>query len=86
MDIDSIIIYSACIIVVIIVGKVFALPLKKVVKLLLNSALGGILIYIINVVGSSFNFHIGLNIGTVIFAGILGVPGVVLLVALKLIL
>jgi len=84
MDINTIIIYLACFIVLFIVGKVFYLPLKHVFKLLLNSVLGGFLIYIVNVVGSSFGFHIGLNFGTAIFAGILGVPGVVALVLVKL--
>ena len=84
MDINTIIIYLACFIVLFIVGKVFYLPLKHIFKLLLNSVLGGFLIYIVNVVGSYFGFHIGLNFGTAIFAGILGVPGVVALVLVKL--
>ncbi len=44
------------------------------------------MIYLINLVGGIFNFHIGLNYITAIFTGILGVPGVILLVILKLVL
>ena len=44
------------------------------------------MIYLINLVGMLFNFHIGLNYITAIFTGILGVPGVILLVILKLVL
>lgn len=44
------------------------------------------MIYLINLVGTLFNFHIGLNYITAIFTGILGVPGVILLVILKVIL
>lgn len=44
------------------------------------------MIYLINLVGILFDFHIGLNYITAIFTGILGVPGVILLVVLKLIL
>ena len=84
MNANSIIIYLACLIVVFIVGKIFYMPLKKIIRLLLNSILGGFLIYIVNVIGSSFNFHIGLNVGTSIFVGILGVPGVLFLIILKL--
>lgn len=83
MDINTIIIYLACLIVLFIIGKIFYLPLKHIFKLLLNSVLGGFLIYIVNVVGSSFGFHIGLNIGTAIFVGMLGVPGVIVLVLIK---
>lgn len=76
--------FFACIIILFIVGRIFIVPLKKILKLVMNSILGGILIYIINIVGASFGFHIGLNIGTSIFVGILGVPGAVFLVILKL--
>lgn len=85
MDGTSVIIYLACLIVICIVGKIFFVPLKSIFKLLVNSVLGGILIYIVNAVGASFNFHIGLNWFTAIFAGILGIPGVIFLIVLKLI-
>lgn len=85
MDGTSVIIYLACLIVIFIVGKIFFVPLKSIVKLLINSILGGILIYIVNIVGASFGFHIGLNVGTALFTGLLGVPGVVFLVILKLV-
>lgn len=85
MDATSVIIYLACLIVIFIVGKIFFVPLKSIFKLLMNSILGGILIYIVNIVGESFGFHIGLNVGTALFTGLLGVPGVVFLVILKLV-
>lgn len=83
METDSIIAFLACVSVLFIFGKIFVLPMKKMLKLIMNSFLGGLFIYIINIVGASFNFHIGLNLGTSIFIGILGVPGAILLVILK---
>lgn len=53
--------------------------------MVLNSCIGAIMIYIINLIGVLFQFHIGLNYITAIFTGILGVPGVILLVILKLV-
>lgn len=85
MNLNSVIIYLACLIVIIIIGKIFYVPLKHIVKLIINSLLGGLLIYIVNVIGVSFNFHIGLNAVTAIFVGILGVPGVIVLILVKLI-
>lgn len=82
---STIITFLICIFAIIIFGKIFAIPFKKIIKLLINSALGGVLIYVINIIGNTFNFHIGLNILTAIFVGILGVPGAILLVILKLI-
>lgn len=74
MDGTTVIIYLACIIVLLMIGKIFYIPLKHILKLLLNSVLGGFIIYIVNIIGSTYNFHIGLNYVTAIFTGILGIP------------
>lgn len=84
LDGNTIIIYVACIIFLFIIGRIFILPLKSIAKLVGNSILGGVLIFIANAIGGLFNFHIGLNVGTAIITGILGVPGVILLVLLKI--
>ena len=83
MELNSIIVYIACIIFLFLIGKFLVLPLKSIAKLIGNSILGGVLIFIINAIGSIWEFHIGLNIGTAIITGILGIPGVVLLIFLK---
>jgi inhibitor of the pro-sigma K processing machinery len=57
--------------------------IKAVKKLLLNTVLGAVLLAIINFVGLYFNFNIALNIYSALIVGILGVPGLVLLVFLK---
>lgn len=77
-------VYIGCIVMILIIGKIFIFPLKKIFKLVINSAIGGMLIYIINIVGANFNFHIGLNWWTILCTGILGIPGVILVVLLKL--
>ncbi len=74
MEANTIITYLACIFFLFIIGRIFILPLKSILKLIGNSILGGILIFIINLIGSIFNFHIGLNVGTAIIVGILGIP------------
>lgn len=86
MDNNTIIIYVACICFLFLFGRIFILPIKSVLKLVLNSILGGLIIYLINLIGGLFSFHIGLNYITAILVGILGVPGAVLLVILKIIL
>ena len=60
----NILMYLACICFLFIFGRVFIVPITRVLKLVLNSILGGVLIYIINLIGSGFNFHIGLNFFT----------------------
>lgn len=84
MDTNTIITYLACICFLFIFGRLFILPIKTIIKLVINSIFGAILIYAINWVGSIFSFHIGLNFITAILVGILGVPGAVLLIIIKL--
>ena len=80
----NIIIYLACICLIFIIGRIFIFPIKKILKLVLNSILGGLCIFIINLVGANFGFHIGLNFFTSILVGLLGLPGVVCLIIIKL--
>ena len=83
MDIN-IITYLACICFIFIFGRIFIVPLKKILKLILNSILGGVVIFIINLIGANFGFHIGLNLFTSILIGLLGLPGVVCIIVVKL--
>ena len=82
-EFNNIIAYIACIFFLFIFGKIFIVPIKTILKLIFNSLLGGVIIYIINLIGVAFNFHIGLNIITSIFVGILGIPGAIILIILK---
>lgn len=77
-------VYIGCIVMILVIGKIFIFPLKKILKLVINSIIGGFLIYLINIIGSNFNFHIGLNWWTILCSGILGIPGVILIIILKL--
>lgn len=60
----NIITYLACICFIFIFGRLFILPIRKLLKLILNSVIGGLTIYVINLVGGTFGFHIGLNFFT----------------------
>lgn len=84
MDVKLVSIYLACIIGILLIGRIFIVPIKIIIKLVLNSILGAILLFIINIVGSNFSFHIGINLITTLLTGILGIPGVVLLIILQI--
>lgn len=81
---ENIITYLACICFIFIFGKIFIVPLKKLLKIIFNSVLGGICIFLINIIGSNWGFHIGLNIFTSVLIGLLGLPGAVCLIIVKL--
>lgn len=86
MDFNNIITYIACIFFLFIFGKIFIVPIKTIFKLIINSVLGGFTIFIINLIGSLWGFHIGVNLITSIFIGVLGLPGAIVIIIIKLIL
>lgn len=71
---------------VIALFRVFRTPLKLALKLLLNTLLGFLALWVVNLMAGITGFSIGLNIWNALTVGILGVPGFVLLLLLKWIL
>lgn len=68
-----------------ILTKIFLWPLKLLLKLILNGALGIIILLVVNLIGANFNFFLGINVVTALIAGFFGVPGVIFLILFKLI-
>lgn len=67
-------------IAVIVVAKLLAWPVKKIIKLAANVFFGIILIFLVNTFGNNIGITIPFNMFTALIAGILGVPGVILLI------
>ncbi|NPV93119.1 MAG: pro-sigmaK processing inhibitor BofA [Firmicutes bacterium] len=68
-----------------LLGRVVLRPVRWALKLLVNSLVGLGVLMVINYIGSPWDFTLPINIFTVLTAGILGLPGIVLLIAIKLI-
>jgi inhibitor of the pro-sigma K processing machinery len=66
--------------------RVFRTPLKLALKLLANTLLGFLALWVTNLLAGVTGFSIGLNIWNALTVGILGVPGFVLLLLLRWIL
>lgn len=75
--------YIIGIIILFILGRMFLVPMKIVLKLIFNGIIGGIVIFFINLAGSLFDFHIPLNAASSLIVGFLGIPGLILLIILK---
>lgn len=69
----NLITFLACISFLFIFGRIFIVPVRKILKIIFNSILGGIVIYLINLIGAGFNFHIGLNFFTTIVIRDIGI-------------
>ncbi|MCI7617883.1 MAG: pro-sigmaK processing inhibitor BofA family protein [Firmicutes bacterium] len=77
--------YVGAIVLIFLVGKIFLWPLKHVLKLAASSVIGGLAILIINALGAGFGLMIPLNLISAAIVGVLGIPGVMLLLILTLI-
>lgn len=56
--------------------KIFSFPLKVLWKCIYNSIIGAIVLYVINFLGI---VYIPINFFTALIAGVLGIPGVLIL-------
>lgn len=74
--------FGGALILIFLLGKALVVPLKVVLRLILNSIAGAVLIIVINFIGMNIGIWIPMNVVNSFAVGILGVPGVVLLLLL----
>ncbi|MBC7075177.1 MAG: pro-sigmaK processing inhibitor BofA family protein [Syntrophomonadaceae bacterium] len=85
MEIINLIIAALFLLIILyIIAQLFMKPVKLLWKVLLNSGIGLILLIIVNYFAAAFHFNLPINIITVLTAGFLGVPGIILLICFQL--
>lgn len=67
-----------------LLGSFVVTPLKYLFRLFAYVVVGALLLAVVNFGGSFFGFHVAINPVTILTAGLLQVPGVVLLIVLTL--
>ena len=83
MRIDVVAAFLIGLLLLFLVGRLLFVPFKLVIRLLFNAAVGGVLLWLVNLIGHQFGLSVPINPITALIAGFLGVPGVVLVVALQ---
>lgn len=78
--------YGIGLIVIFIIIKIFYTPIKFMIKVMINSVFGGIILFVLNLVGNSFGMSIGINAFTALITGMLGAPGLSMLLLLQIVL
>ncbi|WP_297871169.1 pro-sigmaK processing inhibitor BofA family protein [uncultured Oscillibacter sp.] len=63
--------------------RVFSTPLKLALKLLLNTLLGFLALWAVNLTAAFTGVTLGLNLWNALIIGILGLPGFVLLLLVR---
>jgi inhibitor of the pro-sigma K processing machinery len=83
-DIGIVMAYSAGIMLIFMISWLFVKPLKFLGRLILNSFLGALFLIVFNYFGQSTGVYIGVNELTALAIGLLGIPGFVAILVLKL--
>lgn len=86
LDWNVIIAFAAGLLILFLLLKVLSTPFRIIWKFFLNVLTGAVCLLVFNFFGDFFGFTIAVNIITAFVVGFFGLPGVVLLVALKFIL
>lgn len=86
IDIQTILAFALGLIALYIVGWLLLTPLKWLLRLIWNGLLGGAMLFLFNIVGGFFGVTLALNPITALTAGILGVPGVAMMLIVQAIL
>ena len=74
---------AAAVLLVLLFIKIIKLPLKLIFKLLLHAAVGFVALFILNYLGRYVGIWLDINLFNAVITGILGVPGVILLLLFK---
>ena len=64
--------------------KILSAPVRLAFKLILNAVIGLVILFAVNLAGSVFGFHLPVTPIRCLVAGILGIPGTVLLILIEL--
>lgn len=86
MDMTTAFWYVAGVMLLLILVQVFARPLEWLVRALASSIVGGVALWALNLLGGLLHFQVGVNPVSAAVAGVLGVPGVVALMLMRMIL
>ncbi len=83
MDITVVIAYLFGLIFLYFMTRLLLIPLKVIVRLLINGIIGGVMLVVFNLIGGFWGLYLAINPVTALIAGFLGLPGVFLLTALR---
>lgn len=72
--------YALGIVLILLLGFFLVIPLKIVFRLVYNGLIGGIVLWLVNLLGAQFGFILPITVWTALLVGFLGLPGVAILI------
>ena len=85
-SLSVVLLIAAIVLAVILVLRLLAKPIRFLFKLLINTALGFVLLWLVNFFGGAIGIELELNVLNALLVGFLGIPGVLLVLALHFLL
>jgi len=79
---QAVLAYLLALILVYVLFRLLYGPLRLILRVAYRTAIGAGILWVLNLAGNVVGFHIALNIPTAMTAGLLGVPGVIVLFVL----
>ncbi|MBQ3201308.1 MAG: pro-sigmaK processing inhibitor BofA family protein [Clostridia bacterium] len=86
MPVNTIVAFAVGLLILWILCKILSFPVKVIGKLIVNALVGAVVLFLFNLIGGFFGLSIPINALSAIITGILGVPGVILLLIFQMIL
>lgn len=83
LDWNIVLAFAFGLVILYLLARVLYLPLKLFLRLLMNALCGGLILLIFNLVGSLWGMQIGVNLITAVVVGLMGVPGIAMLLLLQ---
>jgi len=80
---DVIAAYALGLILLYVIGWLLLVPLKMLLKFIYNGMIGGVMLWVLNLVGGFFGIAVTINPITALVTGIFGIPGVILILLLQ---
>ena len=80
--ISALLLIGAAVLLCVILFKILSAPMRLITKLLVNTAIGYIILFIFAFFAEFFEVSIELTLANAVIVGLLGIPGIILLVLL----
>ena len=80
---DNIIGFLIGLLILYVVARLLVVPIKIIFKLILNAISGGIVLILFNLFGGLIGLNIEISFLSSVVVGLLGVPGIVVLLVLQ---
>ncbi len=75
--------YAVGLVLLYFVGWLLLVPMKWLLRFLLNGAIGGVALWVLNLAGGLTGITVAINPVTALTVGFLGIPGLILILLLQ---